>query len=716
MSHTILRKTASVLVVSDSATVRSEIARSLRNLGFTKLETCSRVRDARNFLRQDHYDWVITTLISREEENGITLLEYCRQKSEENSSMVSFFVEKDEENFLPIAFELGLFSWHPAVFSPEALKRSFEELLRLFMIYGGSSYKIAAQYLSKYFKERKNYDGIINVYQSLNDNMPGDPSLLFGLAEAFFASNRRGEAISILTNIAFLDANLKNKCNELLSKYSHEETNIDMEFVGATAGINTVVVVDSDEQVVKTVTAMLYELGVENVYSFNDGASAWLWMRKNEEPDLILQEWRLPELNGFALLQRIRSYNFNRCSIVIMSSQLKKQDIPLLTEMSVSNVIKKPFGHKEFLLALRWTLSQEKNPTEQKALEGKIIRLLNMGKIDEARSAKASYFADKKVSEERRAIMNAHFMYFDGDFEEARDQLVEALKSLKGESLIAINLLGKCLVKLGDHSSALKCFEKAQSLSPLNVQRLCDIAEMKMEDPDESEAEKLMSKAEKIDSTHAGVIGTKTKTALLKKNLKDARDLMAKVDSRADIVSYMNNKAVAMIRADQHSEAIQLYNRVIDALPPRETELRSIVHYNMGLGYARANMLPESFRCLETALKFDSKKVKKRILSLRERVDKAIKTNTPLELKLKSNENEYSEDLDYMNMKQKDLASRFNLNIPAVKITPGDFCLHKVYYFAGELDEDSRVFLKKIFSSKKKSKKMRSSTNKKSVA
>ena len=37
------------------------------------------------------------------------------------------------------------------------------------------------------------------------------------------------------------------------------------------------------------------------------------------------------------------------------------------------------------------------------------------------------------------------------------------------------------MMKLRDFTSALKCFEKAQSLSPLNIERLCQIAEANSE-------------------------------------------------------------------------------------------------------------------------------------------------------------------------------------------------------------------------------------------
>ena len=85
-------------------------------------------------------------------------------------------------------------------------------------------------------------------------------------------------------------------------------------------GIKTCVIIDPDSTVNEVLKSFLQEVGIAKVEYFDDGLKAWGWLRANPEPDIIIQEWRLPKLTGPLLLQRIRQHGFLTVQIVIISS------------------------------------------------------------------------------------------------------------------------------------------------------------------------------------------------------------------------------------------------------------------------------------------------------------------------------------------------------------------------------------------------------------
>jgi tetratricopeptide (TPR) repeat protein len=95
----------------------------------------------------------------------------------------------------------------------------------------------------------------------------------------------------------------------------------------------------------------------------------------------------------------------------------------------------------------------------------------------------------------------------------------------------------------------------------------------------------------------------------------------------------MNNRAVALIRVGTIKEGLDLYSRTLEAIAPDQIEIRAIVQYNLGLGYARANQLQNAINCLQEAEKCDKKKMVAKAKNLRLRVIKAMTQGRTLEIR-----------------------------------------------------------------------------------
>jgi tetratricopeptide (TPR) repeat protein len=225
--------------------------------------------------------------------------------------------------------------------------------------------------------------------------------------------------------------------------------------------------------------------------------------------------------------------------------------------------------------------------------------------------------------------VEAHFAFYYGDYRQARDLGLEALR-LQGDSLCLLNLIGKSLLKLGDYQAAMKVFEKAHSISQMNIENLCLLAIAQFESGKKQESDASMQRARELDEGSPLIGETACQIALLSGESSKARSLMENLDSVHAVLAYMNNRAVALTRSGRFDEGIKLYQRTCEAIPATHADARDAVVYNLGLAYARYGELKQVVASLDEILRRKESKVHRKSLSLMKRVKSAIEQNMPL--------------------------------------------------------------------------------------
>lgn len=109
-----------------------------------------------------------------------------------------------------------------------------------------------------------------------------------------------------------------------------------------------ILVVEDEEPIRKLIKGMLKEYGFNNVIEARDGAQA-LKILLDEPVDLILADWRMPEMNGLELLKKVRATKkISDIPFVMVSSVDEKDDIVAAMKARVSQYIIKPFSSKDF--------------------------------------------------------------------------------------------------------------------------------------------------------------------------------------------------------------------------------------------------------------------------------------------------------------------------------------------------------------------------------
>ncbi len=147
-----------------------------------------------------------------------------------------------------------------------------------------------------------------------------------------------------------------------------------------------------------------------------------------------------------------------------------------------------------------------------------------------------------------------------------------------------------------------------------------------------------------------------------------AKKILDSFKSLSSIVSHMNNKAVIQVRLNKTDVALELYDRTLASIPDDRVEIIATVLYNKSLTLIRLDRLPAARDTLAQSLKLASDRLRKKVLSLKSRVDRAIKQSTDVQLRLADEKVATGES-----------TMQNNLVMETAKIQPGEICCHLIY-------------------------------------
>jgi len=708
MSTNLTNKKCRVLVVDPSGPVRQMMVETVRNaLAFETVESKASVQDAFAHLETEGADWIILPLQADQPVNAMHLLKICSEHSELRSIRISLLLADDETYVLPLAFELGLFSYHHRPVTKDTLTT---ELKNLFTLFEGNKFnepKTAAHYLRQHLMSVKDHAAQAILEKNLLEVYPDDTQILLNMAEPQFHLGNLDLAKKVLQQVKLIDSKLTDKV-ATIAKALFGSQNALEGAAGGDASINvigakTAVIIESDEATGRAVEDLLKQLGCPQITMFANGLEAWDHIEKNPEPELIITEWRVPKLTGPLLIQRVRQHGYLNVPIIVLSSLIKTEDMPLVREISVAEIIAKPINKDAFVPALIWAMAQDRMPTEQLTLERKIRVLLKSHRAAEAEPLRLQLLADKQTPMARKRLIEAEFAFEASQFTLARDAAIEALK-LAGDSIHVLNVLGKSFMRLSAYEAALKCFKKAQTMSPHNLERLCLIAETETELGDHPAAEATLDKVSAIDPDSALAKETTVRVAITKGDSAAAKKIMAAFESIDGIVAYMNNKAIALAKCGQGTEAFDLYHKTLESIPDDKHAQKSIVLYNLALGKSRDGDLTGAIEHLKIAATIKDSRVAKKITSLLDRlqyaqssgkdfkmravttVDPTMHLSVPAAAETKDStkdEVKLATDADYRRM------------LATVDTKRGDLCCFLIFHSPGEGDARAPVLLAK---------------------
>lgn len=611
-------KSLSIVVVDQSSGVRPLMTEALRSFGFEKIISVDSLAEVLKVLSSESLDWIITSAFLDGKVNLLQLLRLIHKEPELHKLKVSVFLADEELFVLNRAFALGLFTWHSRPFNKVSFTKEIDKVNQHLTAQKKNASLVAADYFRPIIN--KNPIELLCFEQALNLTFPDNAELMLNLAEANFITGNHTSARTILWQAVQLDESLQPKITEMGQKYGKDAL---FQEGGSAVEIKTCVVVEPDTTVQTSINELLLGCGAKEIQMFSDGLSYWEWQTQNEQPDLIIMEWKVPKLSAPLIIQRLKSEGHNDTTIIIHSSLVKKADEPLIKEMGVTEVIRKPFRKDQMLNCVMGAVNQSVRPTDIRALERKILGLLHDNNVAEASNYMRVYTTKFQGQDGQRKYLEAEFAFATKNYRDAKELAITAIH-LGNKSVILLNLLGKSLMKLRDFPAALNIFNKANNIAPNSISRLCAIAETQEEMGNADAAIATLGNATQLDADNQDVINSNVNIGLSTGNTEMVQKSIDKFRPTENVLSFINNRAIAHSKSGKFEEGIKLYQNALTALPEDKGKTRSIVLYNLALAFARKNDLKSVVDTLENLSSPEDAGLKRKMASLLKRSKEAI--------------------------------------------------------------------------------------------
>lgn len=623
--------TARVAIIADRDNVGRTMAQTLTRLNFRNTQIFGSCEAFWNNADNNQFDWVMLALGTERFDDMLKFLDRRNQEPRYNSLAVSAFVPPRNTPLLPQCFEKGLLSSHAQELQAPSVEVTLTELMRVARDYDKREPYVAAHYLRQFLRQQRFTAELLNLEQTMASCFYEDSENYLRLAEAQFMTGQAERGRLTLAELQHFDASLSAKASSLYEEYVgsvHDH----LSTFATQQNLRRAVIIDSDRSSANVISLALSKIGVRDVKIFADGLTAWNELSVGEEPDLIVSEWLVPVLSGPLLLQRLRDHGFFRVPVIVVSQHLERADQQLLKELTVSQVMRKPLQEKQTLMAIAWSVSQHRLPTEAKTIERKVIEALRENDMATANSLRLRFKNLTKVSQARKLYLDGAFAYHEGHYAKAVDDLSQSLHTREGDNVDVVGLLGRALLKLGDAPTAARMFEKASALSPRNIKRLCELADTQMLAGKLKDAKKTISQARSIDKKSPQVGIAATKFAVVTGDLDSVANLVRNLSSFQEIIGFINNMAIAKSRLKDFQEGLALYDNLLQILSPHDHELKAIVLYNQAICFIRAGQLLDADKALTTATAYGDSRVLEKANLLHIRLERAQRDGKTLKV------------------------------------------------------------------------------------
>ena len=654
-----------MLVVEQDKELRFIIHNALRKIGFRSIQGVALSNEVFSHLNSEDCDWLLMPFDSDTYEHTFQLLTMCRTYPELTNLRLSAFTDDEYDPYLSQAFEMGLMSVFPTPREKPDIEKMFTSFQARLRENESDTCLFSSCYLRSYLEKTKNHLSLLAFEEELLQLYPGKAPLLINLAKANALNSFDAKAEAALQQAVFLDKKLWEKAEDVRSGYIKDK----FSKAGAKAkggnilGLEKVLILDPDESCLNGVMEILEEIGVLAIKKFSNPQEALDYLLSEEKPSLIISEWKLPKISGPIFIQRLQQAGLSDIPIILLSSLVDpKKDMPFIKEMGVYNVIKKPLDPGKFLSGLIWSTQQMQRPTDLRGFELKFHTLINKNRAKEAAHLLSTYISNKRISEAEANYFKAEIAYAQNKLKQAKVLGILSLKA--GHRTVRVfNLVGKVLMKLRDFENAIKCFESANQTSPMNILRLCALADAHSELGNEKKGFSIIQKLKGIDPQNPSVSSSEVNLNLTKGDIKAAHKIMMGMENINDIMAFLNNRGIALAKAQNFEEAKKFYEKAILSIPDNKLEMRYLVHYNLSLCHVKAGHLDAALKALDSIKKTSNERLKVKVSSLKTRIKAAMKANREVKLEAKP---------------QKE--SHEKLLLPAaINKKKGDLCTYLVY-------------------------------------
>ncbi len=670
--NSIENRAASIAIVHPTQVIRQVIKNYLQSLGYTDTLLFPDYKACLSQMEAQRVDLIFGGLAMSEEINALQMLDAIIHYSELRHVRLVLFAESSEIDYVIPAFERGLLDCVMNLGSnKDEIERTLQVLFAKWSDLKFDELGVSKSAIVPLLQGKP--DRLVQYLETYIELRSGDAKSMMELALLFRSLERLEEAEPLALQAIALDSGLKDLWGEIKEPAEGERANV--------LGLLNVGILAANPSEEDSLKLIFEELGVANIHSFLSSEQA-LDTFSSKDFDLILMDWKIPQTSGSVFLQKLLNKISAVPPILVLSESLSEEDLVILQELGVFGLVSKPIERQDLVLKVTMTVRESRKASDPRLAIQNIRRLISSGQNVSAIAEIEKLKLLNSIDEGTALELQGQLKFSEKFYEDAKSLCLEALS--KGETTIfTLSLLAKTLMKLREFDAAIRCLEVADTMAPGNINRLCLIAESHIEKGDMAAADGAIETASSLDPNSEEVAASKLKREILSGGIDNAKDLMSKMQSPNSIISFMNSRAVALALSGKYTECLEVYDQTSAAISPARTDLLAIVSYNKALSYARAKDLNSCLVALEASENGADPNLIKRVISLKNRVKKAIETNTELQL------NEASRVVSLSQDEIQNRIDQYKLNIG---IDQGELCSYRVL----DLDTENSLLLGKL--------------------
>ena len=343
-----------------------------------------------------------------------------------------------------------------------------------------------------------------------------------------------------------------------------------------------IVIVDDEKAVLLALERAFLDAGVKDVMTFEDGTSAARIIASGAAVDAFVVDWRLPDLGGIALINRIRAQvAFDRTPVLVLSGFLDKRDFRLAAEFPLLALVEKP-SHANFVFKKLGELFRERDffDAESQTIASEIQSLVPRANfIDKGWEALRSKL--RQAPRPAPVYFIAMRLLRARGMENMSEILLHDLLNLDPDCAPALIEMGRKKIAAGNLPAATKLLQRAEALAPRNLQRLCLLGDAQIRSLSSSEARETFTEATAIDPKDDRVIsGLQIAT-----NMERHQGVLDTSKMQGSLASMLNAIGVIMVREGKIEDGVHHYQ---SAIRYAENDVDWIkLGFNLGLAYMR---------------------------------------------------------------------------------------------------------------------------------
>jgi DNA-binding NtrC family response regulator len=125
------------------------------------------------------------------------------------------------------------------------------------------------------------------------------------------------------------------------------------------SGTETIVLVDDEEMVLTSLRSILALETEYNIETFTSAQKALEYIKENEV-DLVISDYLMPEMDGISFLAKVREAKPEIPRIILTGYADKENAIKAINEVGLYQYIEKPWNNEDLMIIIRNGLEKQK--------------------------------------------------------------------------------------------------------------------------------------------------------------------------------------------------------------------------------------------------------------------------------------------------------------------------------------------------------------------